>query len=239
MAALASARRSLILMAVALLVAALVSWPRPALAGGPTSVLLVAPMHRSTAALYTGDPRYAQLESLVTRGQGEQVAGPPLDRGYINVTWLIHDVSVWRTDRIALNAPGGPVISSMEMLGEGQQAVGPGPRQGEVWRRVSRPKELITLLEALKLLEPGKPLPAVPAQAEPPAAQPAARTTAAETGVMTGSWWALPGLLAGLLTALAWTHLRRRTQAAPAPASAPAEPSEPNETSQELLDRAY
>ncbi|MGI8644742.1 MAG: hypothetical protein ACR2JD_00210 [Nocardioides sp.] len=41
--------------------------------------------------------------------RAEPAAPPGYDAGiHLNVTWLAHDVSVWRSDRLVLDAPGGP-----------------------------------------------------------------------------------------------------------------------------------
>ena len=91
----------------------------PAQAGGPTSVLMVVPGTGQTASLYTGDPDYEALASTVgafsasgaatgkVDGTGEHAVGTG-----VTLTWLIHDVTVWRVDRVYLDAKGGPWIST-------------------------------------------------------------------------------------------------------------------------------
>ena len=97
----------------------------PATAGGPTSVLLVDPSSQQTASLYTSDPDYRELAGLV----GAEQIGPspetgkaaPRDHGIgsgITLTWLVHDVSVWRVDRVFLDAKGGPMIATQVAFGE-------------------------------------------------------------------------------------------------------------------------
>lgn len=78
----------------------------PAAAGGPTSVLLASPYSDSATALYYTDNDYAELASLLG-GQdlpGSPAQAPAYAAGapYVTVTWLTHDVMVWRLDRIFL-----------------------------------------------------------------------------------------------------------------------------------------
>ncbi len=106
-------RRFVILLAALSALAAPVALAPTAAAGGPTSVLLVDPTTGRTAALYITDPDYALLEQQVAaepQGEPQKVDESLGDRGQgeaVTVTWLIHDVSVWRVDRIFYTAPGG------------------------------------------------------------------------------------------------------------------------------------
>lgn len=96
-------------------------------AGGPTSVLLVDPSTGRTASLYLTDPAYDDLARLV----GAYGSGPVADSGgkpapdgsekgrAITATWLIHDVSVWRVDRILLDVPGGPMLETQTSDSDG------------------------------------------------------------------------------------------------------------------------
>jgi hypothetical protein len=91
----------------------------PARAGGPTSVLLVVPGTGQTASLYYSDADYDTLASLVG-AFGDAAAAGRVDRSgashefgaAVNVTWLFHDVTVWRVDRIYLGADHGPWIAT-------------------------------------------------------------------------------------------------------------------------------
>jgi hypothetical protein len=91
----------------------------PAQAGGPTSVLLVVPGTGQTASLYYTDADYGTLARLVgafgdPAGTGKtDASGRSHESGtQVNVTWLIHDVMVWRVDRIYLGVGGGPWIAT-------------------------------------------------------------------------------------------------------------------------------
>jgi hypothetical protein len=97
--------------------AALLLAAPPALAGGPTSALLVSPSAQRTASLYTTDADYALLlgavgENPTADKQAPNPHGDP-DANVVNITWLIHDVQVWRVDRVFLDVDGGPWVETM------------------------------------------------------------------------------------------------------------------------------
>jgi len=124
----------------------------PASAGGPTSVLLVVPGTGQTASLYTGAADYEALAALVGAFETPGVAGtvdPPWtshDVGTgVTLTWLIHDVQVWRVDRVYLGADGGPWISTQSVTGESGTIWDSPP----VWHAAARGKELAALLDRL------------------------------------------------------------------------------------------
>jgi hypothetical protein len=125
----------------------------PAAAGGPTSVLLVAPGTGRTASLHTADADYQVLADLVGAfGPGDAGAadgsGTSHEQGaVVTLTWLVHDVQVWRVDRVYLDAPGGPWIATQT------DAAGSGDlwEQPATWQKVARGKELAELLDRLGL----------------------------------------------------------------------------------------
>lgn len=200
----------------------------PATAGGPTSVMLVAPESGKAAAIYTSSPDYGTLDTSI--GPVAGVSDPPAQadvegsgRRTITVTWLIHDVSVWRVDFVYLDAAGGPWIHSRRAGDTGL------PERG-VWHHAAQPKILEALLDRMGLLSPDKGLgvsapdyplgseevPAVPSPAPTAAAAPAAADGPTD-------WWlSLPGLGAGLAlgcagTLLASRLISRRTPRDPGP----------------------
>jgi hypothetical protein len=86
----------------------------PAAAGGPTSVLLVAPASGMTASLYVTQPEYERLSGLV-QGSATGVtdrSGQYNDGPTVRLTWLIHDVGVWRVDDVFVEAGSGPWIAT-------------------------------------------------------------------------------------------------------------------------------
>jgi hypothetical protein len=129
-----------------------------AVAGGPTSVLLVVPGENRTASLYTGSADYDRLITLV--GGFEPPTGsttPPKgadDLGAagtndssgpgVTLTWLIHDVNVWRVDRVYADAAGGPLISTQTSANGGDLWATP-----PVWHTAARGAQLTDLLDRL------------------------------------------------------------------------------------------
>lgn len=186
----------------------------PASAGGPTSALLVVPGVGRTASLYTTDPAYASLADLVGAFRDDGAAGR-VDRSGashesgtgVTVTWLIHDVQVWRVDRIYLGAPGGPWISTQVAIGE-NGAIWDSP---VAWHTATRGKELTLLLDGLGLLDgsaagDSAPQPTTAAVPQPVSDPPADDRSAGTAGVL----WGLGGLAVGLAVALLALRVRLR-----------------------------
>ncbi|GAA1153783.1 hypothetical protein [Nocardioides aquiterrae] len=175
----------------------------PAHAGGPTSVLVTDPATGRVAALYFSDAAYAGLDRILA--DGERLAGEPGGLGAaLNVTWLIHDVEPWRTQRVFLGAEGGPVVATY-----GTEAM---RNAGDVvWTRPADGQALRNLVQGV--------LAGAPASAAPPpsASRPAADPVVRERVVTETAWWSLAGwrwavvgLVAGAGAALLVT--RRRTR---------------------------
>lgn len=96
-----------ILMALAVTATTMALSAGHAAAGGPTSVLIVNPMTGETGALYASDRHYQVLQDALAPAPNISVERPAQLSGgpgtpAINITWLIHDVSVWRVDRVRL-----------------------------------------------------------------------------------------------------------------------------------------
>jgi len=150
--------RALLVLPVAAVAALLpVAAAGPAAAGGPTSVLMSSPVLGRTSSLYTADAGYQSLADYVdafdsgTGRSGEPTAHAVGDE--ITLTWLIHDVSVWRVDRVYVDAAGGPWISTQEALG-GSTDIWSAPVQ---WHRSDQPKALVALLAAHGLTDGSAP----------------------------------------------------------------------------------
>lgn len=212
-------------LALAVLVTALLTWFAPASAGGPTSALLVVPGEGKTASLYYTDPEYEPLASLVGVG-GDEVhrvdrSGRSHETGPgVTVTWMIHDVTPWRVDRIYLAGPGAPWIAT-QILGETGD-----PWGSPVWHQPEAPVRLERLLDRLGVGEAarqagefegvaGAPMPAA---AAPPPAEVEPETRAAATtessGITRGAWglaWGLIGAVVGVALSLLRPRARRRT----------------------------
>lgn len=185
-------------------------------AGGPTSVLVTSPANGEAAALYYSAEEYKELEQLLgPPGTGTPEKPPEADlthAGQINVTWLAHDISPWRMDRVF------PVESRPQAIWIHTAANVPEDLNG-YWHRAENPTQLRTLLKHLGVT--GKAsgegysgiFPAPWQPDETAAASPEADTeTGTETAVVragareagdgTGWWWALPGAAAGAVLAL-------------------------------------
>lgn len=183
----------------------------PAAAGGPTSVLLVAPETGQTASLYTSDDDYQALARLVgafDASPGETVEGAsrsPSGRA-VTITWLIHDVQVWRVDRVYPDAEGGPLVATQQALDAASTWEAP-----VTWHRPAAGTELAQLLDRLVLdggdtaRGGGQVAESQPAgqglDAEP--ADPARRPTSAGDGTAaSAAAWVLLGSLLGAVLAL-------------------------------------
>jgi hypothetical protein len=212
----------------------------PAHAGGPTSALLVAPSTGHTASIYYSDPEYDRLftelggydvapDPTLVQPPGSDVLAP--GAAYVTVTWLIHDVSVWRIDRIFLAADGPLIVTqTSDEMGE-VSAVGMYPGEtgngSAVWHRPPDPTELQAVLAALGLLEPAQNAVQVGGSDAVDGANGAGNaagteritasdieTTAAASPVVDPAdragviwWWALGGLVAGIVLTAAVVRL--------------------------------
>jgi hypothetical protein len=194
-------------------------------AGGPTSALLVSPSTDQVAAVYYSDAEYERLHTLLggDSPEADPAATPSSHAGggdYITVSWMIHDVTVWRIDRIFLGA-NEPWIVTQMVDGQGTSGMYPG-EAGDgtaVTHRSPDPAALQSLLTSFGLLGPasgsrgagdGASFAPVAAPAAVPAAAETAAIGAASVDARAGSpwWWALAGLAAGvLLTAIAVRYL--------------------------------
>ncbi|MGW2122458.1 hypothetical protein [Streptomyces sp. SM1] len=182
----------------------------PAAAGGPTSVLVVSPESQETASLYYSDADYTRLRrSLGPVGAGTRERPPEADSAsarLINVTWMVHDVTPWRVDRIFLGDADEDVwIHTASQLHTSSNGV---------WHRAEDPMGLHKLLYGLGVkgerTGPGStsgmyPAPWESAQADPATGEGAVAATSETRAVPADStdwWWAVPGAVAGAALAL-------------------------------------
>lgn len=208
-----------------------------AAAGGPTSALLASPYADAAVGLYYTDADYTQLQALLGgpdlpsgTSQPPSAAGSP----YVTATWLIHDVSVWRIDRIFL--VGDEVWIVSEMSGDGGPLTADGMYPGEtgnagaVWHRAGDPVALTALLTAHGLTPASTrsgadagPDTGVAAVDAPLSGAGPARSAAESADSPSGWLWAIGGLVAGLLIGgvLVGTTMVRRATPRPEPASLP------------------
>lgn len=212
--------------ALAVTLALMVWGASSASAGGPTSVLVVSPQSAETASLYYSDKEYGELERLLgqpgtgTRDKPPEAALPAARQ--INLTWMVHDVSPWRLDRVFPLADSDDVwIHTAANLTETVNGH---------WHRAQHPDRLRALLKKLGVMgetsaEGGvSGLYPAPWETGDTATDPADTTTVTvQTGTPatdddTEWWWALPGAAAGAVLALVlrpyvrrmpWDRLRR------------------------------
>jgi hypothetical protein len=209
---------------VALLVGASLMLSGPASAGGPTSALLSVPGEGATASLYYTDPEYDALANLVGTGTSTGTETGDIDKsgvGHENgpgvtVTWLIHDVTPWRVDRIYLEGKGAPWIATQVSMEEGTIWESP-----VVWHQPASPAELTALLDKLGVAEASRKagdFNGVAGASLPDSAEPAPGTDDPEqtsASPFAGIWWGVAGLAAGVLLTVLWMR-RSRADADPA-----------------------
>lgn len=184
-----------ILAVVVLALSALVGLPATSDAGGPTSVL-VTRVGTGAGGLYYSDEAYDALVRLLPDGATSGTSLPPGVGADYNLTWLIHDVTPWRWDRIRVD--GGTAWVSTTLTADAA---------GE-WREVGPADELVGLLDGV-VEDGGGPdvvsLPAETAADEAPAATPAPASPQADDSwfSLSGWRWLVPGALLGLLAGVA------------------------------------
>ena len=147
-------RRILLVLLTALL--ALTGWAGTALsayAGGPTSVLMINPELGRASALHIANADYDRLYAAVG-GDVTRDPEPPI-RGYggeeVRLTWLIHDVQIWRIDRVYLSPDLGIWVETVtELKGEGHPF-----EQPSRWHRPADDQALTALLTKAGLLGAG------------------------------------------------------------------------------------
>ena len=198
-------------------------------AGGPTIVLVVNPATGEAGALYITDQNYQLLHDSLEPAPGMTVERPPqLSAGpgtsAINITWLAHDVSVWRVDHIRLDLKY--VWVQTITMGDGAS---PYDSDAE-WHVAAGGDAVIGVLHALGVLPNGAPGEGTsaagtassaghPSSALEPAAEPAAEEPASAASPLTDWQWLAAAAAAGLAVgaigrpALA-ESVRRRTRGA-------------------------
>ncbi|MFF7448595.1 MULTISPECIES: hypothetical protein [unclassified Streptomyces] len=196
-----------------------------AAAGGPTSVLIVSPESTETASLYYSDREYDVLQRLLG-AVGRGTAGKPPEADLvtgpqINVTWMLHDVTPYRVDRVY------PAVDSKAVWIH--TAANRGASTNGSWHRADQPAALRDLLKDLGVT--GKASSAggsaveypppwdtdgtdgtAPEATESARAAAQARQPGAGSGASgaTDWWWSLPGLTVGCAAGVGGTLLIRR-----------------------------
>ena len=121
-----------------------------ATAGGPTSVIIVNPSTGVANALYYDDADYRILHDALAPASGMSVERPAaLDSGTghsaINITWLVHDVEVWRIDQVRVDLKYVWVKTTT--------IAGPAPYEADSqWHVAAGPDAAIGVLDRLGVL---------------------------------------------------------------------------------------
>ena len=144
--------RRLIILLVAMLLGTIgwASATSTAAAGGPTSVLLTNHKLGRASALHITNADYDRLYAAV----GGEVTGDPEApiSGYggeeVRLTWLIHDVQIWRIDRVHLSPDHGIWVETVTEL----RAKGHPFEQPSRWHRPSDGQALTALFSKAGLL---------------------------------------------------------------------------------------
>jgi hypothetical protein len=222
----------------------------PSAAGGPTSALLVSPTSQRTASLYGTQKEYDLLERLLVSAgselDGSREEPPEWAAGdtwgervsdMVTVTWMVHDVTPWRVDRLYTVSPDTKDVwinTSMDVEGD------TGDVGDSVWHKAKQSEELRDLLTGLGVM--GKTSDS-PARGDVPSTDSLSETgagageTATDTratadapGLNDRARWAIPALALGLLLGSGGATLVLRRAAARHGSGPPREPR------QELLD---
>lgn len=211
-------RRILSTLALTLVMLGLV--PAPAVAKGPSHMLLMgvsASGDTGHAFLQLSDSRAQEVEVLLD-DLGAKVAEPDVEKWReVQVAWTMHAFEIWRSDIVFVDGKGEAVVMTVRSMLEGEGF-------STDWRRVRDGAALTDTFEELGLL--GKP-PTADSSAEPDtggsagtaassgssSSGPVVDTSGSSDDSTSTAWrWALPALLAGLLLgAVGAGALRRRT----------------------------
>ena len=187
-----------VLATVVLVLSAVVGLPATAHAGGPTSVLITH-VGVSAGALYFTDEAYDDLAALLPDAETKGGAEPAGGIDY-NLTWLIHDVSIWRYDRVRVTRDGTAWVST--------SFTNDAPAG---WQEVVASAKLVQILDAVQSDTAVDAVSLVP-DAEPASTRPAATPADGPDAAwfaLTGWRWVVPGALLGLLVGVAAARVRR------------------------------
>ncbi|MFW6090407.1 MAG: hypothetical protein ACODAF_00945 [Actinomycetota bacterium] len=191
------------LLTLGAVAAALLLSSGQATAGGPTSVLVANPGTGEAAALYVSDDRYGTLQDALAPAAGTETAPDNLRGGpgttAINVTWMWHDVTVWRVDRVRVDVQGGPWVLTNQSDGSDPESFWANTS----WHKAAHPDGLLDVLSSLGVLNE---VDASGTDAAEPAPTTSDNTASLAADVPTGTagsstsvWWLLPVAASGVV----------------------------------------
>jgi hypothetical protein len=203
-------RRTVLPLLVAILLGAIgwtLSGPA-AYAGGPTSVLMTNPGLGRASALHIENPNYDRLSAAVGDDVATDDLGAPggLNPGAgqeLRLTWLIHDMQIWRIDRLHLTGHDGIWVETVEDL----TATGDVFDRPARWHRPKDDRTLVALLTDAGLLG-ADPAPSSPIS--PDATAKAAPTTVTSATPTQPAAAIVGAALGGLAVGTAGSLLLRR-----------------------------
>ena len=146
-------RRTIILPLLVAMLLGAIGWAiaTPAAhAGGPTSVLMTNPESGRASALHTANADYDRLFAAVGEATGDLQPPSGMRSGEeeVRLTWLIHDMRIWRIDRVHLAGHDGIWLETVtELTGEGDPFDQPSR-----WHRAKDDQALTALLADAGLL---------------------------------------------------------------------------------------
>jgi len=147
-------RRTIILPLLLAMLLGAISWASAtttAHAGGPTSVLMTNPESGRASALHVANADYMRLYAAVGQeptGEANPPSGLRSGSEEVRLTWLIHDMQVWRIDRVHLTRHDGIWIETVTAP-TGDRDVFDQPSS---WHRSKNDQALTTLLADARLL---------------------------------------------------------------------------------------
>lgn len=146
--------RRILSAAIALAAAFFVLNVPSAVAGGPTSVLLVNYETGRSAAVLNGSAAYAELQSILGDEKLPTSAKPPAGmresgNATVRMVWLIHDVNPWRVDHVYVQGKDVWVETFLDVTGSDPYARTP------IWHQPTRGADLTEALTTLGVVGTG------------------------------------------------------------------------------------
>jgi hypothetical protein len=209
-----------LVVAFAALIAGPAAWlagAEPAHAGGPTSVLLSNPGSGRVGALYHTSPDYQRLVDLLDAYgplEGQTLRPGAVHDGTSDayrLTWMIHDMNVWRIDQLYETGDGVWVKTMVDPTGDGS----PLAHEGR-WNQLRGSDEAVlsAVFGKAGVLEGSPATNAEAAMPEPADPSPEVATGATSTTAGPGAGVVAAGAgLAGLVIGVGGTWALRRARA--------------------------
>ena len=151
-------RRTIILPFLVAMLLGAIGWASmtpTAYAGGPTSVLMTNPGLGLATALHIDNADYNRLYAAVgeeSTGDLRPPSGVSAGDEEVRLTWLIHDMQIWRIDRVHLTGQDGIWLETVIDLTDSGDVFDRPTR----WHRPQDEKALTAMLAAAGLLGPDR-----------------------------------------------------------------------------------